>query len=79
MIPNVKCGTESGILLEFDYVEVVYRPLPSSLHTILKHHGPFYEDLFVKKMLRMEMNEMCSSRELQVFGIEKKTSLSLVG
>ena len=61
-VKDVKCGTESGIILNFKKIEVVYRVIPSALLNILRHHGPYFEFLALEQLVRFQINEICSSR-----------------
>lgn len=81
LVQNVPCGTSSGIVIEYERVEVVYQLRRQLAVETVKNYSNGYEQLWIHDTVRHAINEICSVNSLQEIYIEKFASLDelLVG
>mmetsp|Transcript_23500 Transcript_23500/g.81822 ORF Transcript_23500/g.81822 Transcript_23500/m.81822 type:complete len:340 (-) Transcript_23500:53-1072(-) len=70
-VRNVACGSKSGVMLNFDSIEVVHRLDKSNVLRTLREYGPRYEKTWVRDRLRSEVNQICSSMTLSQITVEE--------
>ena len=75
LIQNVPCGTSSGIVIDYERVEVVYQVDKRQLIETVRNYSSHYEDLWIHDQVRHTINEICSVNTLQEIYIEKFSML----
>merc|ERR1719153_165231 len=69
-VKNVPCGTSGGVMIYFDRIEVVNVLLSSSVHDIVKNYTADYDKPLIFDKVHHELNQFCSSHNLQEVYIE---------
>merc|ERR1719228_1665755 len=64
-VKNVPCGTSGGVMIYFDRIEVVNVLLSSSVHDIVKNYTADYDKPLIFDKVHHELNQFCSSHNLQ--------------
>lgn len=73
---HVGCGTSTGVMINFDRIEVVNVLDRKKAHATVKRFGANYDKTFIFDKVAFEINQFCSSNTLHEGG-EKKTVLLL--
>ncbi|KAJ6238587.1 erlin (er lipid raft associated protein) [Anaeramoeba flamelloides] len=63
-IKNVECGTSSGIMLNFNLVEVNTRLKHHLILDLVRNYSDSYLNLWIKQRVHHEMNELCSKKSV---------------
>jgi regulator of protease activity HflC (stomatin/prohibitin superfamily) len=64
-VVNVPCGTSGGVMIYFDRVEVVNILRASAVHQIVRNYTADYETSLIHNKIHHELNQFCSSHNLQ--------------
>ncbi len=65
VIPDVPCGTSSGIVIDYERVEVVFQAHKHLLVETVRNYSDDFVQLWVHDLVRHAMNEICSVNTLQ--------------
>ena len=68
---NVPCGTNSGVNIMFDKIEVVNQLMESHVYETVKNYTVDYDKLLIFDKITYEMAQFCSKTSLQEVFIEK--------
>ena len=74
-IDNVPCGTSSGIVIEYERVEVVYQLNRALLLDTVRNYSTHFVKLWIHDLVRHSINEICSVNTMQEIYIEKFSML----
>ncbi|XP_023029347.2 erlin-2-B [Leptinotarsa decemlineata] len=69
-IKNVSCGTNEGIMITFDSIEVVHQLDSESVVDIIKNYTRNYEDILIKHRVPHKLNLFCSRHTTQEIYID---------
>lgn len=69
-VKNVPCGTSGGVMIYFDRIEVVNYLHPDHVHTTVKQYTADYDKTLIFNKVHHELNQFCSSHNLQEVYIE---------
>lgn len=64
-VKNVPCGTSGGVMIFFDRIEVVNILTPRAVHDIVKNYTAHYDKPLIFDKVHHELNQFCSSHNLQ--------------
>ena len=70
-VENVPCGTNGGVNVHFDLIEVVHRLKRSSVVETVANYSTQYAKTWIVDRLHHEMNQFCSTATLQDVYIKK--------
>jgi regulator of protease activity HflC (stomatin/prohibitin superfamily) len=74
-VKNIPCGTSSGVILNFEKIEVVNRLRKELAHQTIKNYTVTYDQTWIFSKIHHEINQFCSSHTLQEVLIDKFTVL----
>jgi regulator of protease activity HflC (stomatin/prohibitin superfamily) len=74
-VDNVPCGTSGGVVLYFEYVEVVFRIVPQLAWETVKNYSKDFATTWVSDPVHHEVNQICSVHSLQDVFISKFSDL----
>lgn len=69
-VKNVPCGTSGGVMIYFDRIEVVNVLQPNAVYGIVKNYTADYDKPLIFDKVHHELNQFCSSHNLQEVYIE---------
>merc|ERR1719278_817777 len=69
-VKNVPCGTSGGVMIYFDRIEVVNVLQPGAVYDIVKNYTADYDKPLIFDKVHHELNQFCSSHNLQEVYIE---------
>lgn len=69
-VKNVPCGTSGGVMIYFDRIEVVNHLHPDAVHETVKNYTADYDKTLIFNKVHHELNQFCSSHNLQEVYIE---------
>jgi len=69
-VKNVPCGTSGGVMIYFDRIEVVNVLQPSAVYDTVKSYTADYDKPLIFDKVHHELNQFCSSHNLQEVYIE---------
>jgi len=75
MVENVPCGTSSGIVIDFERIEIVFQLRKHHLLETVRNYSTSYMELWIDDLVRHAVNEICSVNSLQDIYIEKFASI----
>lgn len=64
-VRNIPCGTSSGVVLQFEKIEVVNRLKKDKAHETIKNYTVTYDQTWIFSKIHHEINQFCSSHSLQ--------------
>ncbi|CAJ0944893.1 unnamed protein product, partial [Mesorhabditis belari] len=64
-IQNVPCGTQGGVMIEFDRIEVVNILNRNAVHEIVKNYTVDYDRPLIHQKVHHEINQFCSKHTIQ--------------
>lgn len=70
-VRNVPCGTNSGVIIIFDKIEVVNQLAKSHVYEIVKNYTVDYDKTLIFDKITHEMNQFCSKHSLQEVYIDE--------
>jgi len=70
-VTNVPCGTQGGVILYFDRIEVVNKLHPSSVMDTVRQFTADYDKPLIFDKVHHELNQFCSSHTLQEVYVDK--------
>lgn len=74
-VVNIPCGTSSGVILNFQKIEVVNRLRKELAHETIKNYTVTYDQTWIFSKIHHEINQFCSSHTVQEVLIEKFNQL----
>lgn len=74
-VTNIPCGTSSGVMLNFQKVEVVNRLRKDLAHETIKNYTVTYDQTWIFSKIHHEINQFCSSHTVQDVLIDKFNTL----
>merc|ERR1719348_2498765 len=69
-VKNVPCGTSGGVMIYFDRIEVVNVLQHNAVYEIVKNYTADYDKPLIFDKVHHELNQFCSSHNLQEVYIE---------
>merc|ERR1719495_158631 len=69
-VKNIPCGTSGGVMIYFDRIEVVNVLQPNAVYGIVKNYTADYDKPLIFDKVHHELNQFCSSHNLQEVYIE---------
>ncbi|XP_071829765.1 erlin-2-B-like isoform X2 [Apostichopus japonicus] len=69
-VKNVPCGTSGGVMIYFDRIEVVNYLHTDHVHSTVKQYTADYDKTLIFNKVHHELNQFCSSHNLQEVYIE---------
>ncbi|KAH9503997.1 Erlin-1 [Bulinus truncatus] len=64
-VKNVPCGTSGGVIIYFERIEVVNKLDTSAVYDIVKNYTADYDKTLIYNKIHHELNQFCSSHNLQ--------------
>ncbi|XP_059143875.1 erlin-1-like [Physella acuta] len=64
-VKNVPCGTSGGVIIYFERIEVVNKLDTSAVFDIVKNYTADYDKTLIYNKIHHELNQFCSSHNLQ--------------
>ncbi|GFO38925.1 erlin-1 [Plakobranchus ocellatus] len=64
-VKNVPCGTSGGVIIYFERIEVVNKLDSSAVFDIVKNYTADYDKTLIYNKIHHELNQFCSSHNLQ--------------
>lgn len=70
-IADIPCGTSTGVLLNFEKVEVVSRLKTELAYQTVKNYSTNYNELFIRDKVHYLVNKFCSKYSVREVAVDK--------
>lgn len=70
-VSNVPCGTQGGVVIHFEKIEVVNRLKPDLAWDTVKNYTVNYDKTWIYDKIHHEINQFCSKHTLHEVYIDK--------
>jgi hypothetical protein len=74
-VSNIPCGTSGGVMLNFEYIEVINRIDRDHVLSVVKQYGINYDQIWIYDRIHHLINQFCSGHTLQQVYIDQFSTL----